>query len=34
MNNFINNHIIINFENIEFKYKMNNIKRTLTFQNV
>ena len=31
MNNFINNYMIINFENIEFKYKMNNVKRILIF---
>ena len=31
MNNLINNRIIIDFENIEFEYKMNNIKRILTF---
>ena len=31
MNNFINNHIIINFENIEFECKMNNVKRILIF---
>ena len=30
MNNLINNRIIIDFENIEFKCKMNNIKRILT----
>ena len=31
MNNLINNYMIINFENIEFKYKMNNVKRILIF---
>ena len=31
MNDFINNHIIIDFKNTKFKYKMNNIKRILTF---
>ena len=30
MNDLINNRIIIDFENIEFKCKMNNVKRTLT----
>ena len=34
MNNFINNYIIIDFENIEFEYKINDIKRILTFRNV
>ena len=34
MNNLINNRIIIDFENIEFKCKMNNIKRILIFRNV
>ena len=34
MNNFINNRIIINFENIEFKCKMNNVKRILILRNV
>ena len=34
MNNLINNHIIIDFENIEFEYKMNNIKRILIFRDV
>ena len=31
MNNFIVNYIIIDFENIELEYKMNNIKRILIF---
>ena len=34
MNNLINNYIIIDFENIEFEYKMNNIKRILIFRDV
>ena len=34
MNNFINNRIIIDFENIEFKCKINNIKRILILRDV
>ena len=34
MNNFINNRIIIDFENIEIEYKTNNVKRILTLRNV
>ena len=34
MNNFIDNRIIIDFENIELECKMNNVKRILTFRNV
>ena len=34
MNDFIDNRIIINFENIEFRCKMNNVKRLLIFQNI
>ena len=34
MNDFINNHMIIDFESIEFKCKINNIKRILAFRDV
>ena len=34
MNKFIDNRIVIDFKNIEFKYKMNNIKRILILRNV
>ena len=34
MNDFVNNRIIIDFENIKFEYKMNDIKRILIFRNV
>ena len=34
MNEFIDNYIIIDFEGIKFKCKINNIKRILTFRNI
>ena len=34
MNNLIDNRMIINFKNINFKCKINDIKRTLILRNV
>ena len=34
MNNFIDNRIIIDFENIEFECKINDVKRILIFRNI
>ena len=34
INDFIDNRIIIDFENIKFKCKINNIKRILVFRDI